>query len=320
MKTYGVGIIGLGIMGTRMLGTITQHPQFHIAGVWDPSASQAAEATNSFTEATLVDSAAMLIASDDSDLIYIACPPKFHAEYAQAAIAAGKPMLCEKPLGVDLAESRALVAAVEAAGLPNAVNFTQACSPALTTVQERIASGATGTVLGADIIVHFNQWPRDWQVDADWLRFRDQGGFTREVFSHYVFLMERLFGRAELKSADAHYPADPALCESSMYARFDCNGVAVNFLGTVGGAGIERVEATVWGDRQSLRIQDWVNLFESDGGAWTPSLPDIADPRREGAGQQISNVAAMLEGKDHLMPSFHDALCVQEHIEAMLSD
>lgn len=318
MQSYGVGIIGLGIMGTRMLGTVTAHPQFHVAGIWDPSAEQAAQATQQFSDGTLMDSAAALIAAPDVDLVYIACPPKFHAEYAHAAIAAGKAILCEKPLGVDLKESQALVAAVDGANLANAVNFTQACSPALTTLQERMASGKMGTVLGADIIVHFNQWPRDWQVDADWLRFREQGGFTREVFSHYVFLMERLFGAAELKAADAHYPADPALCESSMSARFDCNGLAVNFLGTVGGAGAERVEATVWGDRQSLRIQDWVNLFETDGGTWTPSLPDITDPRREGAHRQLSNVAAMLEGKSHRMPSFRDALSVQKHIEAML--
>ena len=98
MKTYGVGIIGLGIMGTRMLGTITQHPQFHIAGVWDPSASQAAEATNSFTEATLVDSAAMLIASDDSDLIYIACPPKFHGQKSKHRKVAARAVPAPSPL------------------------------------------------------------------------------------------------------------------------------------------------------------------------------------------------------------------------------
>ncbi|MCH8809412.1 MAG: Gfo/Idh/MocA family oxidoreductase, partial [Proteobacteria bacterium] len=57
------------------------------------------------------------------EVVYIACPPAAHKEYALAAIEAGKTVFCEKPLGVDVAESRALVARVEESGTPNAVNF-----------------------------------------------------------------------------------------------------------------------------------------------------------------------------------------------------
>ena len=260
-----------------------------------------------------------LIAAATTDLVYIACPPAHHADYAQAAMTAGKAVLCEKPLGVDLAESQALVAAATATGSVNAVNFSQASSPALTTIQERIAAGATGPLIGADILVHFSRWPRDWQADADWLRFRAEGGFTREVLSHYVFLMERLFGPARLAHAAALYPGDSALCETHMQARFDCAGLPVTFTGTVGGAGPDRVEATVRGEKQSLRIEDWVNLLESDGGPWRPSLPEITDPRAEGVRRQLDNLAALIEGRPSHLPSFADALSVQTHIEAMLA-
>ena len=319
MTIYNVAIIGLGIMGRRMLTAMTAHERFHVIGAWDPDPGQFATATAAGLSVTAADDASALIAAETTDLVYIACPPAYHAGHAQAAMAAGKAVLCEKPLGVDLAESQALVAAAAAAGSVNAVNFSQASSPALTTIQERIAAGATGPLIGADIIVHFSRWPRDWQADADWLRFRAEGGYTREVLSHYVFLMERLFGPARLVQAAARYPEDPALCETHMQARFDCAGLPVTFTGTVGGAGPDRVEATVRGEKQSLRIEDWVNLLESDGSPWRPSLPEIADPRAEGVRRQLDNLAALIEGRPSHLPSFADALSVQTHIEAMLA-
>ena len=187
MTVYNVAIIGLGIMGRRMLTAMTAHDRFHVSGVWDPNPAQFAAATAAGLPVTAADSAGDLIAATTTDLVYIACPPAHHADYAHAAMTAGQAVFCEKPLGVDLSESQALVAAAAATGSVNAVNFRQARSPALTTIQERIAAGTTGPLIGADILVHFRRWPRDWRTDADWLRFRAEGGFTREVLSHYVF-------------------------------------------------------------------------------------------------------------------------------------
>ncbi|MGB1007032.1 MAG: Gfo/Idh/MocA family protein, partial [Thalassobaculaceae bacterium] len=135
MSKYSVAIIGLGIMGRRMLTAMTAHDRFHVAGVWDPDAAQFDAARAAGLPVTAADDAAALITAETTDLVYIACPPAHHAGYAQAAMAAGKAVLCEKPLGVDLAESQALVAAAAASGCVNAVNFSQASSPALTTIQ-----------------------------------------------------------------------------------------------------------------------------------------------------------------------------------------
>ena len=61
-----------------------------------------------------------------------------------------------------------------------------------------------GDIFSAELVMHFSQWPRDWQADADWLRFRDQGGYTREVTSHYLYITETLPwpGQAALEQAD----------------------------------------------------------------------------------------------------------------------
>ena len=70
-----------------------------------------------------------------------------------------------------------------------------------------------------DIVVTYPRWPREWQEDADWLRFREEGGMTREVISHFLFFSERVLGKLELKWAKTIYPKDHLLCETDVLAR-----------------------------------------------------------------------------------------------------
>ena len=315
--THKTGVIGLGIMGRRMITNLVNHDRFTNPCAWDPHQQACADAVAETPGLTIMGSADAVIAA--ADLVYIATPPLWHREYAERAMAAGKPVYSEKPLGIDVADSRALVTELEESGVPNVVNFIQAASRAVMLTEERIGSGALGDIMGADIIVHFARWPRDWQVDADWLRFRDQGGHTREVLSHFLYVTQRLLGPATLKSAKPVYPTDTALCETHISATLDCNGVPVSVLGSSGGAGPDRVEMTIWGSQCSYRLHDWFCLQFSDGGEWHQEFPEVEDPRAEAFGFQLDNVAAWIEGRSNVLPSARDALMVQALVEAMLA-
>ena len=314
---HTVGVIGLGIMGRRMITNLVKHARFANPCAWDPDPRARADAVAETPGLIIMDGAEAVIAA--SDLVYIATPPLWHRDYAERAMAAGKPVYSEKPLGIDVADSRALVAALEESGTPNVVNFIQAACRAVTLTEERIVGGDLGDITGADIIVHFARWPRDWQANADWLRFRAQGGYSREVLSHFLYLTQRLLGPATLVSTKPVYPADPALSETHITATLDCNGVPVSVLGSSGGAGPDRVEMTVWGSRRSHRLHDWFFLQSSDGGEWHREFPEVEDPRAEAFGFQLDNVAAWFEGRANVLPSARDALAVQELVEAMLA-
>ncbi|MBT5194597.1 MAG: Gfo/Idh/MocA family oxidoreductase [Rhodospirillaceae bacterium] len=314
---HRVGVIGLGIMGRRMITNLVQHGGFSDPCAWDPEPRACADAAVETPGLTIMDGADAVIAA--ADLVYIATPPLWHRNYAERAMAAGKPVYSEKPLGINVAESRALVTALEESGTPNVVNFIQAASRAVTLTEERIVDGSLGDITGADIIVHFARWPRDWQADADWLRFRDQGGYSREVLSHFLYVIQRLLGPATLVSATPVYPADPALCETHISATLDCNGVPVSVLGSSGGAGPDRVEMIIWGSHRSHRLHDWFLLQSSDGGEWQQEFPEVEDPRAQAFGFQLDNVAAWVEGRENILPSARDALMVQELVEAMLT-
>ncbi len=306
-------------MGQRMLGSMALNRQFSVVTAWDPDAGARDRTRELYPEIRIAGSPKAAVEAADTDVVYIACPPVWHKTHSIAAMQAGKAIYCEKPLGVDIAESRDLVEQARGAGVVNIVNFSLASAAAVTEVEKRLEAGALGNLAGVDVRVHFSRWPREWQIDAAaWLRYREQGGFTREVLSHWVYLTERLFGRAELGSAAVRYP-DDELAETHAVAELQAGGLPVTIAGSVGGAGPDLVEYTIWGSHQSCRIVDWNRLLSSDGGEWTPQLTHIDDPRQLGYQLQLDNAAAAIGGGSHSMPDFADALSVQMLIEGMLN-
>jgi len=316
--TRHIGIIGLGTIGQRLLANVAQNDAFTVAAGWDPDPAAMAEAAIACPGMPAAPDAVQLINDPNVGVVYIGCPPAWHRIYLEQAVAAGKPVWCEKPLAIDLADAEAMTALVEDHDLPAAVNFVHASSAVIDAMAEALAAGRLGTPLRAELRIHFARWPRDWQVRAGWLRLREQGGFVREVVSHFVYLSQRLFGPVELIDSIVAYPDDPALCENQILAQLDCAGLPLGIAAASGGMGPDEVEYTVWGDARSLRLVDWFNLHESDGGAWQPALPALGDPRGEAMQHQLHNLQALLDGEQHSMASFRDALAVQHVVEAML--
>lgn len=312
-----VAIIGLGIMGRRMLTHMRRHPGFEPAYLWDPAPAARAAAEAEAPEATIATSAEEAMAG--ADLVYLACPPVPRKAYALAAAETGKAVFLEKPLGVDVTESRDLVARLGAAGIPAAVNFTQATGRALADITASARSGEMGALVGVDMIVTYPAWPRAWQAEADWLRFRAEGGFTREVISHFIFFAERLLGPLEVVWSRPSYPDDPALCETHMLARLEAaDGAAVSILGAVGGAQPDRQEFTVKGAKKSWRVSDFYRYAVSDGGAFAPTGPEPEDPRAESLRLQLDALAKCVRGEPHVLATPAEALSVQETVETML--
>lgn len=317
-----VAFIGLGVMGQRMLGNMQSFGGFAINSGWDPSSDACSAAQKMIPDFVISDNPIDLINRADVDLVYIACPPAHHKEYAMAAIEAGKAIYCEKPLGIDLGESQGLVDAIEAAGNIHCVNFSLASACAVEKIEQDLTDGVIGDVRGVDIHLHFNKWPRDWQVPAAWLSERAEGGFVRETFSHYAYLTQRLFGEVNVKNAHTRYPNDDLSAEVQSMAALDCSGIPVSFIGGIGGvdnSGADKIEYTIWGSKAVYQLYDWNRLRISTGDGWEEQLKDIADPREEGYMRALSNVSSLMNGEPHGMPTFRDALGVQTVVEDILS-
>jgi predicted dehydrogenase len=314
---FKTAIIGLGIMGQRMLEHMTLHPEFVVNTIWDPdtAACQAAWklAPNSVVASSSED------AMRGADIVYLACPPVPRKAYALAAAGQGQAVFLEKPLGINVVESCKLVRKLTAAGVPTAVNFTQASGRALTDISKAAKCGELGDLMGVDIIVTYPQWPRGWQQKADWLRFSDEGGMTREVISHFIFLSERILGPLKLVWAFTDYPADRNLCETQVAARLVNEvGLPVTILGSVGGAQPERQEVTIKGSKISRRISEFSSDTVSSGGPFVPTDSIHDDTRATSLKAQLDDLTLLMAGKPNRLATIDEALRVQILIEGIL--
>ena len=312
-----VAIIGLGIMGRRMLEHMRKHEKFEPNFLWDPDKSACEKAIEIDTEAKIMDSPEEAI--DAADLVYLACPPKVREAYAIDTVQKGKALFLEKPLGIDVEHSKKFIERLKNVNVPLAVNFTQAAGLALNDLLHAKSNEEFGEMIGVDIIVTYPKWPREWQKEADWLRFKSEGGMTREVISHFLFFSERVLGLLELKWAKVVYPKDDLLCETDVLARLETkDGKCVNILASVGGVQPDRQEMTIRGSKTSRRVSEFYKDFESDGGEFLPLREEPKDPRAVSLKAQLDHLFLNYKGMPNQLASLDEAYRVQTLIEAIL--
>ena len=318
--SVAIGIIGAGIMGERLLTAILQQDPglVRACGVWDPAPQAMQRMERTFPQVTRLADAAAVVAA--SDCVYIASPPASHLGHARAALTAGKSVFSEKPLATDVADARAFVAE---AGGRGAVNFPFASSPAVATIRSWIEKGEIGTPRRIDIEVAFARWPRSWQVDAaGWLDKPMQGGFTREVVSHFLFLSRRLGGPLHGLSGTASFPEE-GRSERRIAAKLHAGGLPVTLAGAVGETAKD--DHNVWmleGDKGAVRLCDWsIAERRLPDGTWqqaAEALPNV-QARPLALKRQLEGVAKLARGEPHHLATLAEAFNVQEIVEGILA-
>ncbi|MDA9171201.1 Gfo/Idh/MocA family oxidoreductase [Alphaproteobacteria bacterium] len=313
-----VAIIGLGIMGNRMLKHMKLHDDFQPDFLWDPDETKCLDTIKENPDSKIMNSPSEAIKA--ADLIYLACPPIVRKAYAVEAASLGKSLFLEKPFGIDIQDSFDLIKKLGTYNIPIAVNFTQASGVALNDLLESKNNGEMGSLLGVDIVVTYPSWPRLWQKEADWLRFRKEGGMTREVISHFLFFSERVLGPLKVVWAKPTYPNDPLLCETNVLARLETdNGCHVNILASVGGMQPDRQELTVKGSLKSRRIAEFYKDSETDGSEFTPLRNEPKDPRAISLKGQLDNLSLNLRNLPNTLATMQEAMRVQLLVEEILS-
>lgn len=312
MANIGVGVLGAGIMGERLLRAAGGQDVVGIVGLWDPAAAALTRLSSEMPGLPVMASADAVI--DAADCVYVASPPATHLAHARAVLAAGKALFCEKPLAVDVDEARSFLES--AADARAAVNFPFASSPAVATLTGWLAGHTPRT---AAIAVDFATWPRGWQhAAAGWLDGRAQGGFTREVLSHFLFLARRLFGPLSLEEASASFP-DPARSERHVTARLRAGTVYVSITGGVGTT--EADDSNSFTVDDAVRLRNWSIAERKRDGAWETDPAAIPQDRARALvlHRQLAGVAAMTAGEPHALATLAEAFDVQCIVEAILA-
>lgn len=164
-----IGMIGYGFMGRAHSNAYAKVNHFFdlpYRPVLQAACARNAEAVQAFAHQwgyqSIETDWRKLIERKDIDAIDICVPNNLHCEIALAAAAAGKMILCEKPLAMDVAEGEKMCQAVEKAGVPNIVWYNYRRVPAVTLAKNLIDQGKLGR------IYHYRaNFLQDWTISAD---------------------------------------------------------------------------------------------------------------------------------------------------------
>ncbi|TWU14199.1 1,5-anhydro-D-fructose reductase [Symmachiella macrocystis] len=175
-KPLNIGLIGYGFMGRTHSNAYRQVSKFfdlEYQPVLKACCARNEEKIKEFAENWGWESYETdwrkLIARDDIDAIDIGSPNNTHYEMALAAAEAGKMILCEKPLAMDVAQAEAMTAAVEKAGVANMVWYNYRRVPAITLAHQLVKEGRIGRPF------HYRAtYLQDWTIAED----VPQGGAT----------------------------------------------------------------------------------------------------------------------------------------------
>ena len=141
------GIIGTGAIAARFVADLALLPDARVQAIGSRSASAAAGFGERFAVPHRHGSYPELVADPEVDAVYIATPHPFHAEHALLAIAAGKPVLVEKPFAMNAFDARTVADAARAAGVFCMEAMWTRFLPHMARLRELLAEGAIGDVL-----------------------------------------------------------------------------------------------------------------------------------------------------------------------------
>ncbi|RBY79646.1 gfo/Idh/MocA family oxidoreductase [Geodermatophilus sp. TF02-6] len=310
MRTVGWGIAGCGWVAR-------DHALPALRGTWgarvvalhdrDPAAMARMD-----VEAPRCADLEAFLSTPGLDAVYVAVPNSAHRAVVEAAVAAGKAVLCEKPLAADVADAEAMVAAAEEAGVLLGTAYDQRWHPAHVRLRELVPELGTVTAVR---IVYCCWLPAEWTPDGrphdNWRvdRTRAGGGAAIDLAPHGLDLAGVLLGedavelRALLQRRVHDYPVDDGALLSGRTA----GGVLVDLhvaFNTPDALPRRRLE--VVGTRGSAVAVD--TMGQSAGGSLTLYRPEpVAVPFAAGTTPFAAQFAAFTAAVAGIAPWPYDA-------------
>jgi len=165
------GIVGFGLHAAkRMMPAFASARNSQVIALSRRTMEKAKESSAKWNIPLAFDSAAELARSSEVDAVFVTTPNKFHLADVVTAVAAGKPVLCEKPLAMNASECKQMVEAARKANVPFGVAHIFRFEESVASIRRRIQAGQIGTPIFARSEFCFPggaDHPRKWLHDMD---------------------------------------------------------------------------------------------------------------------------------------------------------
>jgi predicted dehydrogenase len=191
-KLVRIAVAGAGLIGKRHIEAVMAAPGAVLAAIVDPTDTARAFAAE--RGAPWFGSLGDMIAANASDGVIIATPNQMHVDNGLECVAAGLPLLVEKPIATDVAAAEKLIAAAEAANVPVLVGHHRRHNQLIQRARAEIESGAIGEIVSVTGITWF--FKPDEYFDIEWRRTPGAGPVYLNLI-HDIDVMHYLCGPIE---------------------------------------------------------------------------------------------------------------------------
>jgi predicted dehydrogenase len=344
MTKVRVGIIGLG-WGQLVLEAFRRVRSAEVVAVCDVDAARIDDVAKKYKiEKTFADYRD-LIASRLVDLVVVATAPETHAAFARDVIDAGKHLLIEPPLALNIDAARSLLARAESKKILHAVDFEMRNLPALAYCKELIDEEYLGTLLRVDATLTVEH---PWGLRGGWVADDARGGgILGELGAHFIDILRWWFGDVSsvFASRRTHFPtfrvpiakptkeakfetrtatSDDAFWCAMQFAR---GGEAlVNFM--TGARHDLGWTISAYGSKGSLVVNSGQLVGMRDGDREMAILPipkrlelgdNPRDPLLWGTVKLAEHVCAKIQGEHDrpAFPDFHDSIASLQIVHAL---
>jgi predicted dehydrogenase len=261
MKQIGVGIIGCGgIVLQNHLPGLALCPEAKLSALCDTNPAVLERASRQTGVNAAYQNYPELLAREDVNAVIIATPNFVHAPITLAAVAAGKHVLCEKPIAMNYAESLAMLRAAEQAGVRHMTAFTYRFVPAMHYMSHLAKSGFIGQPY------HFRSCRlQDWDARAlGWRQVAKLAGTGElgDMLSHRIDYAHLLIGPIQRLVADTRRVHDVRDGQPSDLE--DWVAILAEFSGNRA-TGVLESSKIATGRGEGARSQDYCEVNGSEG-------------------------------------------------------
>jgi predicted dehydrogenase len=323
-------------MGAIMLRTLYHHPRADVRAICDLEESLARDLAARYDVPHIYQDYDQMLAEEPLDGVLISTPNRMHTPMVRAALDRKLHVLCEKPLTLDTAEARALVAQANKVGITHGTNFSNRPSPAVRYVKEQIDSGALGRIYEVHLS-YLQDFLSDPAVGYTWRNNKEASGSGAlgDTGSHLLDMARLFVGEVASVSARLGIMIPHRTRPDGSIGTVDADDLTVMHLQYVNGAlgtlratrvargrcDLRRIE--IYGEHASLVLELDTNrsrvLRADEPTKWTgDGFREVfaTDARiSTWGGNTIAWVDAALAGQQ-MHPNFEDGLRCQEILDA----
>lgn len=308
-----IGIIGAGVVAERIINAAKEYPRANVKGIYDTNPERLKQVTEKYGIES-VDSYKSLLEDKDIDIIYLAVPPKYHYPIALDIFNSGKCFICEKPLANSTEEAKSMYELAEKNNILCAMNFPTMYTKVYEKIEELLKENFIGDLVRVEFQGYFTNWPRLWQQN-NWISTKEQGGFVREVITHYIQITQRLFGDIENIVSFIEYPKDPAKSETSIIAKGEVNGkqILINAIADIGME--EDLSFKIFGSMGAIFLKNWRELWITNENG---NMEKLELEEQSNLVELLDNVFKTINGEPSNIVNFYEGYKTHRIVEKLL--